>query len=112
MGSEDRFNNASARDRKRQAAIGAVSWIVTSWIFARLRGYRLGFRTTVRCRQGHLFTTIWIPGASVKSLRLGMRRFQRCPIGPHWSLVRPVKRRDLTDAQRQEARAHRDFRLP
>ena len=28
----------------------------------------------VRCSQGHLFTTIWIAGASLKSVRLGFKR--------------------------------------
>jgi len=27
-----------------------------------LRGYPIGGRLVVRCRQGHLFTTLWIPG--------------------------------------------------
>jgi hypothetical protein len=109
---DDRVSDVSGMDRKRKAAIAAVSWMVVSTIFARLRGYRLGLRTVVRCRQGHLFTTIWIPGVSVKAVRLGWRRFQHCPVGPHWSLVAPVKHRDLTEAQRRDARAHRDVRIP
>jgi len=39
------------------------------------------FECPVRCSAGHLFTTIWIPLASLKSVRLGDRRYQRCPAG-------------------------------
>jgi hypothetical protein len=40
----------------------------------KLRGYRIGGNLVVRCRKGHLFTTIWIPGASVKAVRFGWWR--------------------------------------
>jgi hypothetical protein len=66
----------------------------------------------VRCRKDHLFTTIWIPAASVKSLRLGWWRVQRCPVGHHWSLVTPVNEADLSDDQRRVASEHRDIRIP
>ena len=58
----------------------------------RRRGQGFGGRVAVRCRDGHVFTTLWIPGASVTSLRLGPWRYQRCPVGQHWSLVTPVDR--------------------
>jgi hypothetical protein len=45
----------------------------------------------VRCAHGHLFTTRWVPGMSFKALRLGRYRFQRCPVGEHWSFVTPVR---------------------
>src|SRR5690242_19029254 len=48
-----------------------------------LRSGQLGPHVLVRCRAGHLFTTIWLPGASMKSLRLGPWRVQRCPVGHH-----------------------------
>jgi len=66
----------------------------------------------VRCRRGHLFTTLWIPGVSVKALRLGWLRFQRCPVGHHWSLITPVRDSELTDADKRAARARRDVFLP
>jgi hypothetical protein len=59
-----------------------------------------------------LFTTIWIPGASVKSLRLGWWRFQHCPVGSHWSIVTPVKKSDLTEEQKRSAGEHKDIRIP
>ncbi len=78
----------------------------------RLRGYRIGGSVVVRCRQGHLFTTIWLPGVSLKSLKLGWWRFQYCPVGHHWSLVTPVRESDLTEADKRFARDHRDIPLP
>lgn len=54
------------------------------------RGWGLGGRVEVSCRDGHRFRTLWIPGVSFTSLRLGWWRLQRCPVGHHWSLVTPV----------------------
>jgi hypothetical protein len=81
-------------------------------IAMRLRGYRVGGNLVVRCRRGHLFTTIWIPGASLKAIRLGWWRIQRCPVGQHWSIVTPVKESELSDEEKQLAGAHRDVRIP
>jgi hypothetical protein len=44
----------------------------------------------VRCKDGHLFTTIWMPLVSFKAARLGDRRYQRCPVGRHWTTVVPL----------------------
>ena len=78
----------------------------------KLRGYPLGGRLVVRCRKGHLFTTLWIPGASLKALRLGWWRFQRCPVEHHWSVVTPVKEAELTRREKRRARRHRDVPVP
>jgi hypothetical protein len=75
-------------------------------------GYKLGLNTIVRCRRGHLLTTIWIPGVKLKGLDLGIARLQRCPVGSHWSLVRPVRESDLTDEERALAHERRDLRIP
>ncbi len=72
----------------------------------------MGGNVVVRCRRGHLFTTIWIPGASVKALRLGWVRIQRCPVGGHWGRVTPVKLSELTDEERRSAGQHHDLRIP
>jgi hypothetical protein len=77
-----------------------------------LRAGRLGGNVVVRCRGSHLYTTVWIPGASVKSLRFGFWRFQRCPVGRHWSIVTPVRESDLSERDQQIARENRDIRLP
>jgi len=81
-------------------------------LIARRLGYQLGTNTVVRCREGHLFTTIWIPGIKLKELDLIVARVQRCPVGQHWSLVVPVRDADLTDADRQFAAEHHDIRIP
>jgi hypothetical protein len=98
--------------KKRRLAVVVVGLYILGTILARLRGYRFGGNVIVRCREGHLFTTVWIPGASLKSVRLGWWRLQRCPVGNHWSIVAPVKEDDLTDAEKQIAAEHRDTRLP
>lgn len=69
-----------------------VLFYVAATIVMRRRGYSgMGGRQLVRCRRGHVFRTIWIPGVSIKSLRLGWWRAQYCPVGRHWTLVSPVK---------------------
>jgi hypothetical protein len=78
----------------------------------RRRGRVFGINTVVRCRSGHLFTTLWIPGVSLKGARLGLWRYQRCPVGRHWSLVTPVTVSDLTDEERELAAQSRDVRIP
>jgi hypothetical protein len=81
-------------------------------VIAIRQGYKFGRNVTVRCRRGHLFTTVWIPGASVKSLRLGYWRVQWCPVGRHVDLVRLVKDADLTEGERLLAAARHDIPVP
>jgi hypothetical protein len=90
----------------------AAGVAVGGTLIARRLGYNLGTNTVVRCRQGHLFTTIWIPGIKLKELDLVVARVQRCPVGQHWSLVVPVRDKDLTEAEVQFARQHHDIRIP
>jgi hypothetical protein len=82
--------------------------VLATWLWSG----RLGGHLVVRCRDGHLFTTLWIPGASVKSLRLGPWRLQRCPVGHHFTVVSAVKEANLTEEERRTAAEHRDIRLP
>ena len=98
--------------RRRRAAIGAAVAVAVEAAAVKIRSGRFGGSLVVRCRQGHLFTTIWVPGASVKALRLGAWRLQRCPVGKHWSIVTPIKAAELTDAERSAASARRHVRLP
>jgi len=74
--------------------------------------YRFGRNTLVRCSQGHLFSTIWIPLGSLKAIRLGPKRIQWCPVGRHWSLVTPVNLNSLTPEERAAAEAIKDVRIP
>ena len=101
-----------ARGRHLRRAVMVVAALVAETVPLWLRGYGFGGRVIVRCRDGHLFSTIWIPAASVKSLRLGPWRVQRCPVGRHWTLVTPVRRSDLSDEQLREADGTRDIPLP
>ena len=98
--------------KKRNVMAGVIVLNVVGTIVARRKGYGIGGKTVVRCRAGHLFTTIWIPGGSLKAIRLGWVRFQRCPVGKHWTFVVPVKETALTDEERHTAAEHRDVRIP
>jgi hypothetical protein len=97
---------------RRGPLIGVVALLAGGTLVARRLGYKVGGNVVVRCRQGHLFTTIWVPGASLKAIRLGWARWQRCPVGKHWTLVMPVKDATLTDEERRSAREHHDVRIP
>jgi len=97
--------------RRRRALIIAAAFLLeplAMW----LRGYPLGGNLVVRCRDGHLFRTLWIPGVSLKALRFAWWRFQRCPVGHHWSVVKPVMESELSQRQRRTADRHRDIRIP
>ena len=98
--------------RRSRAAILAIAATLVEAVGLWRRGYRMGGNIVARCQQGHLFTTIWLPGASVKSVRLGWWRFQRCPVGGHWSIVTPVRESDLSARERRSARRTKDIRLP
>jgi hypothetical protein len=100
---------ASRRRRRRLIVLGVV---LAETIVMRLHGYPVGGNVIVRCRRGHLFTTMWLPGVSLKSIRLGWWRVQRCPVGRHWSIVTPVRESDLTEDERRTANEHKDLRLP
>lgn len=109
-GRDDRDSTGGSRRHRALllAAAGVAVEAAATWS----RGWGIGGKVVVRCREGHLFSTIWIPGASVKSIRLGWWRVQRCPVGKHWSIVTPVSRSKLTEEQSLVASAHKDLRLP
>ena len=95
----------------RRRAVIAAGFLVEPLLMW-LRGYPIGGRLVVRCRQGHLFRTLWIPSVSLKALRLGWWRFQRCPVGKHWSVVTPVKNSELSARERWLANRHQDTWIP
>src|SRR5215469_10503694 len=103
----------SAKRKRRliAAAIVAVGYAAGTVAATRM-GYRFGRDVVVKCRAGHVFSTVWIPGASVKALRFGLWRLQWCPVGKHVAIVQPVKDADLTDEERQFAAAHHDIPVP
>jgi hypothetical protein len=92
----------------RSVAVAVAFETISLW----LRSGKLGGNIVVRCRDGHLFTTIWIPAVSIKAVRLGPWRVQRCPVGHHWTIVTPVKEAQLSPDELAAAREHRDRRLP
>lgn len=96
--------------RLRRATVLAAIFLEMAGLWFRTR--RVGGHLIVRCRAGHLFSTLWIPGASAKSLKLGLWRYQHCPVGHHWSLVTPVDPAGLTRRERRQASAHRDLPIP
>jgi hypothetical protein len=105
-------SHATRWPRSRTRAAVVIGALVGFTLAARRRGYKLGTNTTVRCRRGHLFTTIWIPGVKLKAIDLGIARLQRCPVGGHWSLVTPVRESDLSRGERWLARRRHDVRIP
>lgn len=100
----------SSRKRRTGMIVAAGMLAETAGLW--LQSRKIAGNVIVRCSQGHLFTTLWIPGASVKSLRLVWWRFQRCPVGGHWSLVRPVDEATLSGNERRSAREHHDLPVP
>jgi hypothetical protein len=100
----------SGRSPRKKRLIAAA--VIAEPILMKLRGYPMGGNIVVRCREGHLFTTLWLPAVSLKSVRLVWWRFQRCPVGDHWTIVSPVREAELSPAERRRARARHDIRLP
>ncbi|NNN09331.1 MAG: hypothetical protein HKL85_09090 [Acidimicrobiaceae bacterium] len=101
----------------RTAVIGIVIAVVVVLVAVRLPTSSLRRRRVkspgsseviVRCRRGHLFTTIWIPSISFTSVRLSSTRYQHCPVGHHWSVVVT----ELSDAERDEAARVHDRNIP
>ena len=76
-----------------EVAVPIIAVVVLLKVVAAKRNGRsaLGGGIIVRCSKGHLFHTNWSALGSFTSIRLGSARFQHCPVGGHWSLVKPVR---------------------
>lgn len=70
------------------------------------------FDRPVRCKEGHLFTTIWVPLGSLKAARLGNRRYQRCPVGRHWTTVSRLDPSSASSKDLATAAAVHDIHIP
>jgi len=88
-------------------AVGIL--VVVGNVRMRRLGYSIPGETVVRCSKGHLFTTTWIEGGSLRAVRLGLTtRYQYCPVCRRFAIVHPVKNEHLTDEDRRlAAEAHR-----
>jgi hypothetical protein len=107
------MDRTDGRRRWRRMGLAvALATVVAEALMLRRRGYGLAGDVVVRCRRGHLFTTLWVPGVSLTSLRLGWWRYQFCPVGRHWSVVTPARADDLTPDERATARTVHDLALP
>ncbi len=69
-------------------------------------------RKIVECEQGGLFSTIWVPFVSLKAVRLGSKRLQRCPIHKKWEKVHRVETSTLSADALANARVVTDSRIP
>lgn len=102
----------SKRTRRLVITGTIAAYYAIGTVVAVRRGYSFGRSVPVRCHRGHLFATVWIPGASVKSLRLGLWRVQWCPVGRHVALVRLLKYGSLSGAERTFVSGHHDLPVP
>jgi hypothetical protein len=97
-----------------EVAVPIIAAVVLLKVVAAKRNGRpaLGGEIIVRCSKGHLFETYWSSLGSLTSIRLGSARFQHCPVGDHWSLVKPVPDSDLTAEDRRMAEQNRQTLSP
>jgi hypothetical protein len=70
------------------------------------------FDVPVQCSAGHLFTTIWVPMATLKSVRLGWERWQYCPVGRHWAMVHRLDDGTASADDLNSAGLVHDVRIP
>lgn len=68
-------------------------------------------RTIVQCSRGSYYETVWVPYISFKSIRLGSRRFQKCPVHKRWELSRMVPDDEWSPEIIAEARRHKDTNI-
>jgi hypothetical protein len=92
--------------------LGLFAIIAETIVLWRRRGAIFTLDTVVHCTQDHLFTTWWIPGVSIKALRLLWWRLQYCPVGRHLALVTPVDMSTLTEDEITTATTRHDLRIP
>jgi hypothetical protein len=92
--------------------IAALVAFAAGAVLAKRKGYLRPGEVVVRCRQGHVFTTVWAAKASRRQLDLGWARVQRCPVGGHWTVVVPVDDSHLAPEDKKLAAQHRDSAVP
>lgn len=65
----------------------------------------------VICSEGHVYGSVWVPLASLKAIRLGNRRLQRCPICGRFRMTRRVPPEEQTPEVLAAAEQRHDTRL-
>jgi hypothetical protein len=66
----------------------------------------------MRCPDGHLFETPFLPFASFKAVRTPRGRYQRCPVDGRWGLMDLQPTAELTPEQLAEAHEQRTTPIP
>jgi hypothetical protein len=107
-----RRRDAAEVSRGNRVLVALLAAVATTTALGRLLGYKFGPNLVVRCRKGHLYTTVWIPGVHLTSVDLGVVRWQYCPVGRHWSWAVPVREATLSEEERRHARQHHDVAIP
>ena len=98
-----------ARRRRPRWLVPLTLGFAGAVIAPRIAPVRRALDTVVRCSSGYLFTTLWFPAGSFKALRFGKARFQRCPVGHHWAVVRRADQSELSPDELAEAHEHHDL---
>jgi hypothetical protein len=88
--------------------VAAIVAFLVGALLARRRTRARREQTIARCRQGHLFVTMWGGRGSFRLFDLGWACIQRCPVGGHLTLVYPVDEATLTSERKKQAKKCRD----
>ncbi|WP_051939476.1 hypothetical protein [Phaeacidiphilus oryzae] len=72
----------------------------------------MSYWRVMRCPDGHLFETPFLPMVSLKAVRTPGGRYQRCPVDGRWRLMDLQITSELSPEQRAEARRHRTTPIP
>ncbi len=73
-------------------------------VIAHRKGFKRDGEVIARCRDGHLFTTIWVGEFSWHKLDLGWAKIQRCPVDGRLTIVRAVEPGQLTTEEKKAAK--------
>jgi len=87
--------------------VGLLAFAAGAAIASR-KGFKRNGEVIARCRQGHLFTTVWVGRFTWRQLDLGFARIQRCPVDGRLTVVRPVDVFELTAEEKRAAKRIRD----
>ncbi|WP_034087224.1 hypothetical protein [Streptacidiphilus albus] len=72
----------------------------------------MNYWRVMRCKDGHLFETPFLPMVSLKAVKLPRGRYQRCPVDGRWGICDLQFTAELSEDERDEAHRNRTSRLP